>query len=98
MIEQKKKGRVVSEETKEKLRQANLGKVISDETKKKMSEASIGKKVSDETRKKQSEAKKGKYTGENHSHYGKKWWNDAKGNNKLSVECPGIEWRRGRVL
>lgn len=60
LIKQKLKGKVVSEETKEKLRIANTGKVISDETKKKMSEASIGKKVSDETRKKLSESHKGK--------------------------------------
>ena len=44
-----------------------------------------GKKHSEETRKKQSEVKKGI-----------KWWNDGKGNTKMSIECPGEGWVLGR--
>ena len=29
---------------------------------------------------------------ENSPLYGKKWWNDGCGNNKLSIECPGEGW------
>ena len=27
---------------------------------------------------------------------GKNWWNDGKGNTKMSVECPGEGWVIGR--
>lgn len=60
-------GRVLSEETKEKLRQANLGKKHSLETRKKMSESRkgknspmYGKHLSDETKQKISDAHRGK--------------------------------------
>lgn len=54
-------GRVLSEETKEKIRQANLGKKASEETRRKMSEAQKGKPHSPEHNKKVSEALKRKY-------------------------------------
>lgn len=57
-------GRVVSEETKEKLRIANTGKTMSDEAKKKMSESHKGIIPSDETRKKMSSWQKGKIVSE----------------------------------
>jgi hypothetical protein len=68
-------------------------------------EGSSGIIVSEETRRKQSEAKKGKYVGKNnhlygkkgknHPAYGKRWWNDGKGNAKKTVECPGEGWVLG---
>ena len=68
------KNKIVSEETKRKLSEANMGekhpmfgKHISEETKRKMSEAKMGKKYSEETKKKLSEAKMGE---KNHM-YGK---------------------------
>ena len=64
-----------------------------------------GKKHSEESKRKQSEKMKGKRegknnpmwgkTGENSPSYGKKFWNDGRGNNKLSVECPGEGWVLG---
>jgi hypothetical protein len=42
----------------------------------------------EERRKKISEKKRG----EHNPSYGKKWWNDGKGNNKFSKECPGQNW------
>jgi hypothetical protein len=48
----KLKGRIVSEETKKKLSLANKGRIVSEETKKKLSLANIGKKQSEETKKK----------------------------------------------
>lgn len=54
-----RKGVHLSEETKEKIRQANLGKKLSEETKRKCSEANKNKVFSEETRKKISEALKG---------------------------------------
>jgi len=56
----KKKGYIMSEETKEKLRQANVGKKLSKEIRKKISLALKGKKQSTKERKMRSEiAKKG---------------------------------------
>jgi hypothetical protein len=37
-------------------------------------------------------------TGENNSGYGKKWWNDGKGNKKRSVKCPGEGWVLGIAI
>ena len=54
------KGRIVTEETREKLRIINTGKHPSEETKKKLSEANKGKVVSKETREKLSVAAKGR--------------------------------------
>lgn len=42
----------VSDETKHKIREANLGKVMSEETRQKLRKANLGKKLSDETKKK----------------------------------------------
>lgn len=54
-----RKGCKLSEETKEKLRQANLGKHLSEETKRKCSESNKGKIFSEETKRKISERKLG---------------------------------------
>ena len=79
------------------------GKSHSEETRRKQSEAKkgenhplYGKSPSEETKRKQSEANKGKFAGENNPNYGKKWWNDGKGNAKMSIECPGPNWAAGR--
>jgi len=56
-------------------------KVISGEQKRQISET-LKQKYSDSTLK--------------HGTKGKKWWNNRQ-INKLSVECPGIEWRRGML-
>ncbi|WP_405291883.1 NUMOD3 domain-containing DNA-binding protein [Methanobrevibacter sp.] len=58
------KGKIVSEETKNKLRKANIGKHLSEETRKKISEGVLKSKrkyfISEETRRKMSESHKGK--------------------------------------
>lgn len=59
----------VSEETKEKIRKANLGKKASKETREKMGKAHRGTHHSEESKKKMSDAKKGK----NNAMYGTKW-------------------------
>lgn len=51
---------ILSEETKEKLRQANLGKKSSEEKKEKLRQANLGKRLSDEHKQKISESLKGK--------------------------------------
>ena len=87
-------GAVMSEETRRKQSERmkgennlNYGKSPSEETRRKRSEANKGKNHSKETRKKQSEAKKGI-----------KWWNDGKGNTKMSIECPEEGWVPGREM
>ena len=83
------KGRVVSEETKQKLREMKgekaswYGRKHSDETKEKMSKAHIGKIVSDETREKQRQNN----LGENSVWYGKKHSNATK--KKMSDSSKG---------
>ena len=54
------KGRLVSMETREKLRKVNLGKRLSKETRIKISESNKGKTHSEESKRKISESKKGK--------------------------------------
>ena len=97
------KGKKQSEEHRRKNSEARKGKKRSEETRRKQSEAKkgennplYGKSPSEGTRRKISEAKKGKYGGKNNSSYGKKWWNDGKGNTKFSIECPGPNWVSGR--
>ena len=51
----------MSDEVKERLRQANLGRKASEETKAKLRESHLGKKMSDESKKKLSQSKKGHY-------------------------------------
>ena len=80
----------------------NIGKQLSAETRQKMSEAHKGKRHSAEARKKIAEAFKGKHqTQESRqknslSHKGRHWWNDGV-SCKQSRECPGPEWKRGRI-
>jgi hypothetical protein len=63
----KTKSRIVSDETKNKIRLANTGKHPSEETRKKLIESHKGKHPSEETRKKMSEAQ----MGEKHHRFGK---------------------------
>jgi hypothetical protein len=100
------KGKSPSKETRTKMSKSkkgknhpNYGKSPSKETRRKMSESrkgeknhrygkkspNYGKSLSKETRTKMSESKKDI-----------KWWNDGCGNTKMSVECPGPNWIRGR--
>lgn len=55
-------GRVVSEETKVRMRAAQRGKIVSDKTRQKMSAARIGKRLSRETIEKMSASKRGRTT------------------------------------
>lgn len=82
-------GKHHSAETLEKLSEANLGKHLSAETKQQMSKAHLGKHHSAETRTKMSEARRAANRG-NH------WWNNG-AQNKFSKECPGPEWKQGRL-
>jgi hypothetical protein len=55
-----------SEETRRKIREANIGKTPSEETKRKIREGNIGKTHSEESRRKMSEAMKGRTISEQH--------------------------------
>jgi group I intron endonuclease len=93
-----------SPETKEKMRNANIGKTLSEETKRKISESKkgcfgtfTGKKHTEETKEKIRNVHKGKpFPGIHNSNKESKWWNDGQ-INKRSVECPGEEWKFGRL-
>lgn len=62
-----------------------FGRKHSKETIKKLSDARKGKKLSTELRKRLSETRTGLY-----------WWNNGE-INKKSRECPGEDWKRGRL-
>ena len=104
------KDKVISVETRLKMSEAKKGKQFSAEHRKKLSEAHKGKHHSVETRLKMSEA----LSGENHPLFGKHhseetrlkmsealkvklWWNNGI-SSKRSKECPGPEWKPGRIL
>lgn len=55
-----KKRKPVTQETREKLRQASMGHIVSKEAREKNRQAHLGKKASEETRKRMSEMRKGK--------------------------------------
>ena len=89
-------GRKLSQETKEKLRQARLGFVNSEESRKRMSEAHSGEKaywygkhLPDTARQKISAAQKVRFENpENNPMYGRPWWNDDTPQEKID------EWRQ----
>ena len=67
------------------------GKTMSEETRQKISNTLKGRIFSEETRKKIALAKRG-----NHNVKGLHWWNNGI-SNKYCRECPGEEWKRGRL-
>ena len=79
------KGKHHSEESRKKMSESKNGKHHSTETLKKMSEAQKGKHRSAETRKMMSEAQKGNY-----------FFNNGVKSIRAK-ECPGPEWKRGRI-
>ena len=97
-------GRKLSEETKRKMSEAHKGKVLSEEHRRKNSEAKkgcfgtfTGKKHTEETKEKIRNVHKGKpFPGTHNNNKETKWWNDGQ-INKRSVECPGKEWKSGRL-
>lgn len=76
------KGKIVSAETREKLRKAQTGRKYGEETREKHRIASIGRIFSEESRKKISEAVKG-----HRNTAGKKWFNNGAINTR-ALECP----------
>ena len=106
-------GKHHSAETCKKIAEANKGKHHSAEARKKMSESHKGKHLPAEHRKKLSESlsgEKNSFFGKHHSaetlrklsmslkglHKGTYWWNNGI-SSKRSRECPGPEWKRGRI-
>ena len=97
------KGKHHTEETKKKISESHKGKHHSEETKKKIGEGNKGKPKSEEHKNKISKAKKGRpgkpksaehkqklseaMKGENHSAFGKHWYNNGK-INIIANECP----------
>jgi len=81
-------GRELSEEHKDKIRQANVGKVLSEETKIKISQSKKGKP--------QSENQKNVIKMLSQKIKNTKWWNNGQ-ITKRSVECPGDGWVLGRI-
>ena len=84
-----------TKETKEKIGKSNTGKFRSEETKKKLSDIHKNKPLSEENKKNISKALK-QIGHSPPSHKNTKWWNNGQ-TNKRSVECPGEEWKSGRL-
>ena len=90
------KGKQLSEEHRHKLSESRKGKHLPAETRHRLSEAlsgennpMYGKQFSAEHRKKLSQSLKGKQLGVH-------WWNNGI-SSKHAKECPGPEWKRGRI-
>ena len=90
-------GVLVSEETRQKISEANKGKTRSDETRQKISEARKGKIRSEETRQKMSESLKGKARSEEKRqkirHKISESVNDKKNVKGYSFHKPSKKWR-----
>ena len=104
------KGHKHSEESRKKNSLAHRGKHASAETRKKQSEANsgennpfYGKHHTKESRQKIAEAHRGKHHSAEHrqkiaeAFTGMLWWNDGV-SCKHAKECPGPEWKPGRIL
>ena len=81
----------------------NYGRIYTEEEREYLSKKIKGIPKSKEHREKISKGIKGKPVSESHRqklghNKGKKWWNDGKGNRKLSIECPGKNWVIGMDL
>jgi hypothetical protein len=96
-IAESNKVRKLSEETKRKISESNKGRTISEEHKRKLYEMKIGKPRTKETKDKISQKLKGRKISEEIKAKlkGRYWWNDGQ-NEKMSVECPGNGWIKGR--
>ena len=72
-------GKTISDETKEKLRQANIGRIITNEWRQKIGKANTGKTRSEESKEQNRQAHLGKIMestrGENHHNYGNHSYN-----------------------
>ena len=91
----------LSEETRQKISEANKNKIVSKETREKMHEAWVGHEVSEETRKKISEANKGRFVGEKSPNYGKHLTEEQKDliSKNRKGKCAGSEhWLYGKQL
>ena len=97
-------GGKASPETKEKMKNSAKGRVLAEETKRKISQTKkgclgtfTGKKHTQETKDKIRNHHKGKpFLGTHNNSKETKWWNNGH-NNKRSIECPGEEWKVGRL-
>jgi len=81
-----------TEQWNKKIAEAQKGKVLTEEHKQKISEALTGKPLSEKTRIAMINSHKKRANDQNK---GKSWWNDGQ-NEKMSVECPGDTWIKGR--
>jgi group I intron endonuclease len=90
-----KSGWKCSEQTKEKISKANLGRKFSSEQRQKLSESHKNKPLSTKHKKSISEAHK-KTGFAPPLHKNKKWWNNGQITIR-SVECPGDDWKSGRL-
>jgi hypothetical protein len=91
----------MSEETKQKISNAQKGRPKSEEHNRKNSESNKGRLVLDETRIKLSEAARSRtithdYSKNSVAMKGRVWWNNGVVSRR-EKECPGPEWSRGQL-
>ena len=79
-----------TEESKKKMSKSQTGKLRhTDESKQKLKEANLGKTYSSEVNKSKGRSNK--------HNLGQRWWNNGF-YSKMSRECPGTDWIRGRLI
>jgi hypothetical protein len=84
-----KKGRPATEACRLAQIAAVKGKPKSEEHKRKIAEANTGKKRGRESREKMARKR-------SENNKGRSWWVNAEGETKFQLECPGLEWQKGR--
>ena len=88
-------GKSHSIETRKKMSEIAKGRILSSSTKNKIAHALTGRHLSDTTKAKLAITTAITKLGNDYTK-GKLWWNDGI-SNKRSKECPGTEWKRGRL-
>lgn len=84
------KGKTLSDEHRRRLSESHKSENLSEETKRRLSESHKGKHLSEEGKKKVSKAMRG-----NTYVKGRLWWHKGD-ESKMSKDCPGEGWERGR--
>lgn len=89
-------GKPISEESRERMSNAQKGRIITPEARKKIRQKLLGANLAEETKKKLRESLKGKNKGEKNGNYGKSWFTNGV-DSIMAFEAPE-GYRKGRIV